>query len=167
MWPDVRPCVTCVRVHDRSRPYVATYGGPTASRVAVIAQELNHKVNPAARSRRGRGHPVNLEMRDDVSPCTAHSRRRRASGGVCVTVCANQAITNFVHNNKQEEEICGETRLSRRQTQYTSYMAACACMGKSKRCNVPRGVRLASTVSESTPRHASFPPRSRTGLTCA
>ena len=24
MWPDVRPCVTCVRVHDRSRPYVAT-----------------------------------------------------------------------------------------------------------------------------------------------
>ena len=50
MWPDVRPCVTCVRVHDRSRPYVATWG-PTASRVAVIAQELKHKTRP--RSRRG------------------------------------------------------------------------------------------------------------------
>ena len=37
MWPDVRPCVTCVRVHDRSRPYVATLG-PMASRLAVVVR---------------------------------------------------------------------------------------------------------------------------------
>ena len=37
MWPDVRPCVTCVRVHDRSRPYVATWG-PMASRVDVVVR---------------------------------------------------------------------------------------------------------------------------------
>ena len=52
MWPDVRPCVTCVRVHDRSRPYVATWG-PTASRVAVVVR-IPHTHYETQRSARAR-----------------------------------------------------------------------------------------------------------------
>ena len=79
MWPDVRPCVTCVRVHDRSRPYVATLG-PTASRVAVIAQELKHKTRP--RSRRGTPEVPSRRQRRPGS--------RAVSGVTCVRdrVCA-------------------------------------------------------------------------------